>query len=243
MAQAVHQRIPIGGTGLTITITLGGKLAEALGGAQLSRAAWARIMRAMDSYNRVMGAELAAKVVAESRKGRLRKSVSSGRMDAATLDPRNFQQTRTGWGIGVPSFLDNSQAKYWRQIEEGTSVHVGRKIKGVWGQPLGPWRGEWYGIAGPGDWSRPGGGKQMFEPFSTWDKRRSQRMQAKPGSFWAEIRRPILAQDAYVRAFADFKRSRRALTIFREVVAQELGLARRNVGRSYAAAVGQLLGE
>lgn len=63
-----------------------------------------------------------------------RKGVSTGRLASVTADPRNIYSDNIGFGVGIEDFLDKSEAKYWRQIEQGTDVHVGQEIKGVWGE-------------------------------------------------------------------------------------------------------------
>lgn len=71
-----------------------------------------------------------------------RRAVSSGRLARVTGDRRNVFWTESGFGVGIEDYLDKSEAKYWRQIEEGTDVHVGREIRGVFGGTLaGPRRG------------------------------------------------------------------------------------------------------
>lgn len=81
--------------------------------------------------------ELADLAVEELRSQIQRPSVSSKRLERAILDQRNIYADQFGFGVGNPSFLDFSEAKYWRAIEQGTTYFVGKKIRGVWGAPLG----------------------------------------------------------------------------------------------------------
>jgi hypothetical protein len=91
-----------------------------------------------------------------------RPGVSSGRLEKALANPENRTYSTFGWGVGNIDYLDRSEAKYWRMIEEGSAGiygggrgMIGQKIYGVWGgsiqgyyenrwglQPRagGPWR-------------------------------------------------------------------------------------------------------
>jgi len=54
-------------------------------------------------------------------RGFKRPGVSTGRLLRVTADPDNVFSTAFRVGVGVPSFLDRSRAKYWRTIEEGSA--------------------------------------------------------------------------------------------------------------------------
>lgn len=84
-----------------------------------------------------------------------------------------------GFGIGNKSFMDSSDAKYWRQIERGYAGHVGRAI-----------------------YIRPGGG------IGTGDRIRSVKEGNLRGATGVvRIRRPITAHHYYRDAFADWRRT------------------------------------
>ena len=241
---------PIADTGREVTSWIPGNQGVfakwVQGGGSRSAASWESITRVMRRYYLVMATELQQMVVEEYEKSVLRPNVATGRLAKATLDPRNVDleaggdAAPDGFSIGVSSFLNRSQAKYWRQIESGTSRHVGRKIAGVWGSKL---TGRWapapsgrYAITGAPFAVRGAGTGQKFQPFRTWSGSESDLI-GNPRRRFAEIRKPIRGQDAYTRAFRRFMKSQRALDIFRAVVAQELGLPVRKVPRGYQAAI------
>jgi hypothetical protein len=80
-----------------------------------------------------------------------RKPTSSGRLVKVTRDSRNIEFRGTsstgklpppnpfGWGVGKITFLDRSEAKYWRFIEEGSErtwvkrPFIGLPVLGAWG--------------------------------------------------------------------------------------------------------------
>lgn len=243
-------RIP--GTGLFVSVTGTGTLRYTLETAKNRRHSWSRIERVLERHNEAMAANLQDMVVDEYQRTRKRKDVSTGRLDAATLDRRNRMLAKNGFGIGLSSWLDKSQAKYWRQIEEGTNVHVGRHLYGVFGATFTggfsrgnrwPWRNARYG---PG-WSfvgeEQGGGftpkrklpadvrRTMFQGSrqkTAFDLSRSTRM---------IIGSPIEAQSAYRHVFMRFRKENRAFHLFRQAVMVELGLTSEQVGGSYQSIV------
>lgn len=104
-----------------------------------------------------------------------RRGVASGRLEAALLDPRNRTATTFGFGVGKISWLDKSEAKYWRSIEVGTSQFVGNQLPvGLWGASL---TGEYGGSSRFGPYPLAGG------PFSPTGGRRSDRMRPMGKSF------------------------------------------------------------
>lgn len=120
---------PIGGFGRHAAGTPGGK------GGQFIGAETAELY----DFNYRLAVRLQREVAAALERNRVgsRRDVSSGRLAEAILDKNNRVVRNSGFGVGVPEFLDHSQAKYWRQIETGTSIHVGQRIPiGVWGQSL-----------------------------------------------------------------------------------------------------------
>lgn len=58
-----------------------------------------------------------------------RRAQSTGRLVRATADRRNIQATAGQVGVGKPAWLNQSNAKYWRQFEEGFEGHVGSPIR------------------------------------------------------------------------------------------------------------------
>lgn len=245
-------RSPIADTGLTVTMWVPGNgFFAQLQTMELKRVSWASILRIMQRYYAEMGTELQLMVVDAYRESVRRPDVATGRLAEATLDEQNFFSTPEGFTVGVPSFLNRSQAKYWRQIEHGTAIHVGREIYGVWGRRFsGEWHAAKYGrypgtnppytLHGQGD-------GEKFQPMSTMNsgaiKRRHQAMftdSHEGAGFKARISRPIIAQDAYTRAFREFRRKNRPLNLLRAVVAQECGLSTRKVPRSYQGIIDQV---
>lgn len=88
-----------------------------------------------------LGIELQRLMVKKLNETIVRPGVSTGRLARALMDPRNRTFTRPGQGrfamaVGNEEFLDNSEAKYWRAVEQGTSHFVGRLIRGVWGDKI-----------------------------------------------------------------------------------------------------------
>lgn len=124
--------------------------------------------------NRTLARRVQDDVVAELKAGTKRKSVSTGRLIAATASPENIFASAQVWGVGVPSFLDRSQAKYWRTIDEGSAA--------VWSHPFvgmtfyvnrrRAWGGSIAGMNSNGavagaPWSRSGAGRDdKFNPLS-----------------------------------------------------------------------------
>lgn len=90
------------------------------------------------SVNRRLATELRGYAVEELQKSIVRRGVSTGRLVRATAAEGNIYQagnifSTASWGVGVASFLDQSQAKYWRTIEDGSAAiwrhpFVGMKI-------------------------------------------------------------------------------------------------------------------
>ena len=76
-----------------------------------------------------------------------RPAAHTGRLERVTADPQNrwVAADGTGWAVGVTSFLDDSIAKYWRTIEEGSAVTWSRggmrgmRIYGNWGSGISGW--------------------------------------------------------------------------------------------------------
>lgn len=244
---AILVRRPVADTGLMVVMRGDGIFAmlEAAG------VSWDSILRIMQRYHAEMGMELQLMVVDAYRDTVKRPDVATGRLAAATLDERNFRSQANGFTIGDPRWMNRSQAKYWRQIEKGTTVHVGQVIYGVWGRRFSGVQhpakyGSYPGMNPPYTLHGQGVGEK-FQPMSTMNsgaiKRRHQAMFTDShggAGFRARISRPITAQDAYTRAFREWRRKNRPLHLLRAVVAQECGLSRRKVARSYQGIVRQL---
>lgn len=60
--------------------------------------------------------------------GGKRASASTGRLVNVTASSRNRRVERFYVGVGLPDYLDKSEAKYWRTFEEGS--------KGLWKRPF-----------------------------------------------------------------------------------------------------------
>jgi len=103
------------------------------------------VQRHVAETNRRLARELADDMADRLQASLVRDEASTGRLKRAILDPRNRSADQFGFGVGDVDFLDNSEAKYWRAIEQGTTHFVGRKLTGVWGDmggsefsPFGP---------------------------------------------------------------------------------------------------------
>lgn len=92
------------------------------------------MQRHVAATNRQLAVELADSMAEHLQESLVRDKASTGRLRAALLDPRNRSADQFGFGVGNVDFLDNSQAKYWRAIEQGTTHFVGKRITGVWGE-------------------------------------------------------------------------------------------------------------
>lgn len=140
--------------------------------------------------------------VAASTYSRLERDGSTGRLRTVTLAAGNRDVTQSRIEVGIPSFLDRSAAKYWRQIEQGTSIHLGRTIVGGFDDG-----GEWTPPRTGGAGSRfKAGGSSVFAR-GEWGK--------------GVIRQPIVGKDAYGTTWRSMGVGRRADLIVAEAI-QEL---------------------
>lgn len=96
------------------------------------------LQREVRNVNGQLAEQLANLMVVELEQSRVpyRKGVGTGRLARALLDRRNRHVDQGGFGVGSPLWLNQSEAKYWRAIELGSSHFVGRMLTGVWGESL-----------------------------------------------------------------------------------------------------------
>jgi len=96
-----------------------------------------------------------------SNHGFKRKAVSTGRLLRVTADPKNRYASAFRLGVGVPHYLDTSQAKYWRTIEEGSAQawkkrpFTSLELTGIFGATLSGWGAK--GPRGGPKFTLPGG--------------------------------------------------------------------------------------
>lgn len=243
------RRVPIADTGLVIEVWVPGDGFFA----QLQRGdtklSWSNIETIMSRYYYEAAMELNLLAVEAFHETRKRPSVSTHRLETALLDYQNIRVLKDGFYAGDGKFLDSSNAKYWRQIEEGTSIHLGQLLTGVWGATLsGGWatsaRGNTYALAGPAYTAHSGGSGGKFQPFSTFEggkvgrpHKAAKRQNFEAGhakvGYEAHIGRPIVAENYYGRAFDKFRKTNRPLNLLREVIASELGMSKSSIPRSY----------
>lgn len=84
--------------------------------------------------NQEMADDVQAQVVANIRStiaARGRAPASTGRLVNVTASPRNQKVTIGRVQVGIPSFLESSQAKYWRTVEEGSAETWARPFVGT----------------------------------------------------------------------------------------------------------------
>lgn len=250
LSASTTQRFPIGDTGLTVSVLVPNSIASVLYRKKNRQRTWTEIERVLSRYYVVMAADLQRLVTEEYQRERRRPKVSTGRLDEATLDERNRRIDKGGFGIGLPTYLNRSQAKYWRQIEYGTSVHRGRYLYGMFGATLtGSYSKRGNAQFGPA-WSyvgrATGGGftpkaelPEAFRSrhFSGPRKVNGGYKNQEKGGYSRGTRliigKSIDAQRGYKKAYERFRASGRAFQLFRQVVIDELGLPSDQVGRSY----------
>lgn len=183
---------------------------------------WADIERVLERANARMADELQLLLVEALQEGRVqeRKGASTGRLEAALLDPRNRQVSGRRFGVGRVSFLNRSQAKYWRQIDQGSRVHLFQE--------------NFYG-----SWLSPGG-----QAIGHTRGRRSDRF-VSAGSAGANksltgrgvITNPIVEQQYFERAWRKFNPRNRALGALREAITEVLGIPMKGVKNSWDATI------
>lgn len=161
-----------------------------------------------------------------------RKGVASGRLAAALSARENRDVTNAGFGVGKVSWLDRSQAKYWRAIEVGTSQFVGNVLPvGLWGSTLsgaygGTSRFGPYPLAGPSfSWTgnrrdgrlRPMGRTYAYRHLaeSGMSKREAYLLSKKK---MPTIQNPILAHRYMKGAWDDFRPAARTTAAVRQAL-------------------------
>lgn len=159
-------------------------------------------------------------MVERLRDSLLRPKVSSKRLERAIADRRNRFANNSGFGVGRISWLDKSEAKYWRAIEVGTTQFVGNPIpRGLWGGTLtgaygGASRYGPYPIAGApfsvtggarGGRLRPMGPTYAYRALVASGVARRQAFQMSRARDEVLIKTPILAHNYMHGAWRDFR--------------------------------------
>lgn len=203
---------------------------------------WSQVEQVLEVANRKLAAELQVLVaiaLEESLKPS-RASWSSGRLEAAMLDPRNVVTTGRRFGVGNVRFLESlagkqhgEVGKYWRRIDQGSTSQVGRKmLKGFWQD-------------GGGRGHRPSGRRNSdaFVPLhgrpntpgvgiSMASKQNVARL-----SRAGVIQNPIEPHEYFSKAWAQFNPRSKALDALREAITQVLGISMKGVRRSWSATI------
>lgn len=96
---------------------------------------WAEIEKVLVRANQIMAEDLqlmAAMELEESR-SQTRAKYSTGRLEATILSPENIINTGRRWGVGKKQWMDTASPArmYWRQIEDGSTVHLERRVHGL----------------------------------------------------------------------------------------------------------------
>lgn len=198
----------------------------------------AAVERILREANDDLALYLQNEVVKALERGRIptRRGVSTGRLKNAIMNRKNVIIRPFGFGVGVPSWLDRSQAKYWRQIDEGTRVHVNRPnyFVGIWGASA---TGR-YASGRTGRWMVPGG------PYTPTGQNRSgkflpMRMARNPRSNVAKvlgdqrglpdiigfrITKPIAPQDYFAEGWRAANMEKVAVEVLRTAIERVLGI-------------------
>lgn len=220
------------GLGLTLTVQTRGWIfsrqeVERRAGA-LTNGQFAAVMR---RYGELRAQELQAAVGRALEEGRVpsRRGMSTGRLEWVLLHPSNRVVRPFAFGVGVPSWLNRSRAKYWRQIDQGFVGHVGRELIGTWGEgPMRPSAGRLY----PGEpYTRPGVNRSgSFVPYSVLARSRTRVGRSVVGRPLSEvagrgvIRRPIEPQRYFIRAWRASNMRAKAIADLRQAIAEVLGI-------------------
>lgn len=126
----------------------------------------------------------------------IRPTDSTGRLVQVTLDPQNRKVTPSTWRVGIASFLNKSQAKYWRTVEQGSLA--------VWKRPFigTPLRFNSAGFPGGRQFrSFPKGTKFRGDSFSVFGAPNANGQGA--GFRVVTVKHEIVGQDSYRKAFVE----------------------------------------
>lgn len=185
--------------------------------------------RALRDANRVMAREQQALVVETLDASIQRRAVSSKRLRSVTGDPRNVESDEFHYAVGREDFLDQSIAKYWRQIEEGYAGHVGRELYGFWGGTIGRINGDRVYAGRP--WSRhsprrsdmfiPATGFRQQGQFARYGADVEEGVRSAPNfARRTTIKNPIEAHHYYRDAFRRYSGGQRAVAVVDELLAR-----------------------
>lgn len=176
---------------------------------------------AFQALNEQLATELQQKVAQALRHSLLRTEASHGTLERVLLAKRNRTVSRTGFGVGMMEFLDGSAAKYWLQIDQGTDVHKGQMMTGLWfdevsgsksrrrgvGQPRGFGKGDLQGFV---PLSRGVANRRLREAHGLPGRGRLQRGQREAiGAVRGIIRNPIEGEHYFRRGWEEFGEGRR----------------------------------
>lgn len=193
------------------------------GGGRFAPGGSEEFRRQLREANRRMAREQQAEVIDNMKGSIIRRSVSSGRLLRVTSSPENIEWSDFHYGVGREDFLDKSIAKYWRQIEEGYSGHVGREITGFWGGSITRITATRVYAGRP--WSRHGSRRgDMFIPAGATRNtfRENGRFASPPAAAGGRagapsfvktttIKNPIAPHNDYSNAFVSYRPGVRAL--------------------------------
>lgn len=228
-------------TGLVLNFELRGNLLFSRK-RKYNRASWAQMEVILQRANEDMADTLQLLVVEELQKSLERPKHSTGRLERATLDERNRLVTPKTVQIGNPRFLDRSEAKYWRQIEEGYQGHVGRPIVGLWNT---------RGMSGK--WSYHNPSRRGLDTFVTLGRLRQLRSSGAKLTIrgtgadgrrtsqmvdWnrleSRIKVPIRAHQYYAKAMQRFRAMPQyRINALRRAISEVLGVPMREIPRGY----------
>jgi len=169
-----------------------------------SRGRFTRFQNSMERVHRDLAADLAEEIASTIELTRLesRREAATGRLQAAILDPKNRRADKFGFGVGVPSFL-NQAAPYWAIQNDGTSRFVGRTVRFIRNKKRG------YGFPDP----HMAGIREIKAQVRGGS--RNGRVQNEYGQFRGRakqegvIKRPIRAQHFFEKGLARFEASDR----------------------------------
>lgn len=235
--------------GLVLTVGLPDYLAFAAKRSGYNHA-WEQVGAILERASSKLAQELQEALVDAFDETRVkeRREASTGRLSRALADPRNRRVERYRFGVGDPKFLDRSDAKYWRQIDQGTMIHVGQVLWGAWGwgftgQYARSRKGNVYAVPnGPFERHEAGRRNGKFMPYSKATRSSAMAMaRAGKGGFMGDlrsvarkgvIRNEIREQQYFKRAWNDAKIQTRALQAMRQAISEVLGLPLSGVPRS-----------